>query len=154
MPEMNGKVLNWASDLDPNALTQAQRATKMPFVPDHVALMPDAHVAQARGLEAVLTELVDDIAAQHDADELELPPSAELLYTTPAAASDAAELDRLRRLPGEMTLKSFTAYEYNEAVQALLYPGSDPITGGTRELLVPTVQRVADARNLDLEGRD
>jgi len=37
------------------------------------------HVAQARGLEAVLTELVDDIAAQHDADELELPPSAELL---------------------------------------------------------------------------
>ncbi len=63
----------------------------------------------------------------------------------------SAELDRLRRLPGEMTLKSFTAYEYNEAVQALLYPGSDPITGGTRELLVPTVQRVAAARGLDLE---
>ena len=79
MPEMNGKVLNWASDLDPNALTQAQRAAEMPFVPGHVALMPDAHVAQARGLEAVLIELVDDLAAQHDADELELPPSAELL---------------------------------------------------------------------------
>lgn len=38
--------------------------------------------------------------------------------------------------------KSFTAYEYNEAVQALLYPGSDPLTAGERELLVPTVQRV------------
>ena len=38
--------------------------------------------------------------------------------------------------------KSFTAYEYNDAVQALLYPGSDPITAGTRDLKVPTVQRV------------
>jgi hypothetical protein len=51
VPEMNGKVLNWASDLDPNALTQAQRAAEMPFVPGHVALMPDARVGMGTTIE-------------------------------------------------------------------------------------------------------
>jgi hypothetical protein len=41
--------------------------------------------------------------------------------------------------------KSFVAYEYNEAVQRLLYPGSDAITGGERNLKVPTVERVGIA---------
>lgn len=38
--------------------------------------------------------------------------------------------------------KTFRAFEYNEATQRLLYPGSDPITSGERELKVPTVERV------------
>lgn len=38
--------------------------------------------------------------------------------------------------------KSFRAYEYNEAVQRLLYPGSDAITAGERELKIPRVERV------------
>lgn len=38
--------------------------------------------------------------------------------------------------------KSFTAFEYNDAVQRLLYPGSAAMVGGTRELKIPTVERV------------
>ncbi len=38
--------------------------------------------------------------------------------------------------------KSFTAFEYNTAVQRLLYPGSDDIAAGTRELKIPTIERV------------
>lgn len=42
--EIIGNVLSWASDLEPNTFLQAQRASRMPFVAGHVALMPDAHV--------------------------------------------------------------------------------------------------------------
>lgn len=38
-----------------------------------------AGIAETRGLDVVLAELADDIAAQHDADEVDLPPAAELL---------------------------------------------------------------------------
>lgn len=38
------KVLSWASDIDQNTLDQAAKAARLPFVPGHVALMPDAHL--------------------------------------------------------------------------------------------------------------
>jgi tRNA-splicing ligase RtcB len=37
------KVLSWATDVEDNTLDQAARSAAMPFVPEHVALMPDAH---------------------------------------------------------------------------------------------------------------
>ena len=37
------KVLSWATDVEDNTLDQAARSASMPFVPEHVALMPDAH---------------------------------------------------------------------------------------------------------------
>jgi tRNA-splicing ligase RtcB len=37
------KLLNWASEIDQNALQQAHRASRLPFIAGHVALMPDAH---------------------------------------------------------------------------------------------------------------
>jgi tRNA-splicing ligase RtcB len=36
-------VLSWATDVEDNTLDQAARSAAMPFVPSHVALMPDAH---------------------------------------------------------------------------------------------------------------
>lgn len=39
----DGNVLNWASEIDPNALEQAERTARLPFVEGHLALMPDAH---------------------------------------------------------------------------------------------------------------
>lgn len=54
MPNKTGNVLNWASDLDPNALDQAQRAAAMPFVAGHVALMPDAHVGMGATIGSVI----------------------------------------------------------------------------------------------------
>src|SRR4051794_11360823 len=38
------RVLSWASEIDQGTVQQAARAARMPFVVDHVALMPDAHV--------------------------------------------------------------------------------------------------------------
>ncbi|ROO82619.1 tRNA-splicing ligase RtcB [Actinocorallia herbida] len=37
-------ILSWASDIEPGTIEQAARAARLPFVPSHVALMPDAHV--------------------------------------------------------------------------------------------------------------
>jgi tRNA-splicing ligase RtcB len=54
MPTRHGDVLNWASDLDPNALDQAQRTAAMPFVAGHVALMPDAHVGMGATIGSVI----------------------------------------------------------------------------------------------------
>ncbi|MGB3412554.1 MAG: RtcB family protein [Microthrixaceae bacterium] len=53
-PTLHGNVLNWASDLDPRALEQAERTAALPFVAGHVALMPDAHV----GLGATIGSVV------------------------------------------------------------------------------------------------
>ncbi len=38
------KVLSWASEIDQNTIDQAARSARLPFVPSHVALMPDAHL--------------------------------------------------------------------------------------------------------------
>jgi tRNA-splicing ligase RtcB (3'-phosphate/5'-hydroxy nucleic acid ligase) len=43
VPTKHENVLSWASELDDNALAQAVRSARLPFVAGHVALMPDAH---------------------------------------------------------------------------------------------------------------
>lgn len=53
-PTRDRNVLNWASDLDPNALDQAQRAAAMPFVDGPIALMPDAHVGMGATIGSVI----------------------------------------------------------------------------------------------------
>lgn len=42
--QVNDKLWNWASDIDPNTLVQAAKTSRLPIVAGHVALMPDAHV--------------------------------------------------------------------------------------------------------------
>jgi RNA-splicing ligase RtcB len=37
-------LLSWASDIEPGTVEQAARASRLPFIQGHVALMPDAHV--------------------------------------------------------------------------------------------------------------
>ena len=53
-PQRTGNVLSWASDIDDNAIQQAQRAAAMPFVQGHVALMPDAHVGLGATIGSVI----------------------------------------------------------------------------------------------------
>ena len=53
-PTRDRNVLNWASDLDPNALDQAQLAASMPFVDGPIALMPDAHVGMGATIGSVI----------------------------------------------------------------------------------------------------
>lgn len=43
MKTINPRLLSWAPDLDVNALMQAERTSRLPFIAGHVALMPDAH---------------------------------------------------------------------------------------------------------------
>src|SRR5277367_3044284 len=44
MDRVHDKLLVWGSEVGPQAREQASRAARLPFVPGHVALMPDAHV--------------------------------------------------------------------------------------------------------------
>ena len=54
MPTHHGDVLNWATDLEPDALHQAERTAALPFVTGHVALMPDAHVGMGATIGSVI----------------------------------------------------------------------------------------------------
>jgi tRNA-splicing ligase RtcB (3'-phosphate/5'-hydroxy nucleic acid ligase) len=44
MEKIHDKLLVWGSDVDMQAREQANRASRLPFIAGHVALMPDAHV--------------------------------------------------------------------------------------------------------------
>ncbi len=41
---INSKLISWASDIDDEAIRQAERTARLPIIAGHVALMPDAHV--------------------------------------------------------------------------------------------------------------
>lgn len=53
MYKINDKLYNWASIIDPNAIVQAERTSRLPFV-DRVALMPDAHVGMGATVGSVI----------------------------------------------------------------------------------------------------
>jgi tRNA-splicing ligase RtcB len=53
-PDRHGNVLSWASDIEPGTLAQAAKAASMPFVQDHLALMPDAHVGKGATIGSVI----------------------------------------------------------------------------------------------------
>ncbi|HEY2225949.1 RtcB family protein [Actinomycetospora sp.] len=54
MEQISKRLLNWASLLDPNAREQAERASTMPFVFPHIALMPDAHLGRGATVGSVI----------------------------------------------------------------------------------------------------
>ncbi|MDY7105506.1 MAG: RtcB family protein [Actinomycetota bacterium] len=51
---VNDKLLSWASDIDPGALTQAEKTARLPIVEGHVALMADAHVGLGATVGSVI----------------------------------------------------------------------------------------------------
>src|SRR3954468_3771491 len=52
--EVAPKLLSWASDIDPATVEQAARTARLPFVPGHVALMPDAHIGIGATIGSVI----------------------------------------------------------------------------------------------------
>lgn len=54
MPTRHGNVVVWATDVDQEAIEQAARAARLPFVRGHVALMPDAHVGLGATVGSVI----------------------------------------------------------------------------------------------------
>ena len=53
MDKVNDKLFNWASDIDPEAIRQAERTARLPIV-ERVALMPDAHVGLGATVGSVI----------------------------------------------------------------------------------------------------
>jgi RNA-splicing ligase RtcB len=54
MPERIGNVLSWGSDVEENTIEQAAKASRLPFVKGHLALMPDAHVGMGATIGSVI----------------------------------------------------------------------------------------------------
>jgi tRNA-splicing ligase RtcB len=61
MPRMYGdkgkQVLSWATHLEDNTLEQAILSSDLPFIPGHVALMPDAHLGYGATVGSVIPTL-------------------------------------------------------------------------------------------------
>src|SRR6185437_7321057 len=57
MQDVNGKIFNWASVLEPSTREQAERTASMPFVWPHMALMPDAHLGKGATVGSVIPTL-------------------------------------------------------------------------------------------------
>jgi tRNA-splicing ligase RtcB (3'-phosphate/5'-hydroxy nucleic acid ligase) len=54
MKKVNDKLLVWGSEVDDKTRQQASRASRLPFVPTHVALMPDAHLGIGATIGSVI----------------------------------------------------------------------------------------------------
>src|SRR3954452_20980399 len=54
METINGRLLNWASILEPSTREQAERTASMPFIHPHMALMPDAHLGKGATVGSVI----------------------------------------------------------------------------------------------------
>jgi RNA-splicing ligase RtcB len=52
--KVSDRVLSWATDIDPNTITQAEKASVLPFISGHIALMPDAHVGKGATVGSVI----------------------------------------------------------------------------------------------------
>ena len=89
---INDKLISWASEIDEQTITQAQKTARLPIVEGHVALMPDAHVGKGATIGSVIPTTgavipsavgVDIgcgmIAAELDVTEDQLPDTLEPL---------------------------------------------------------------------------
>src|SRR6266705_2194078 len=47
-------LLVWSDSIEPEALAQAERTSRLPFVAGHVALMPDAHYGKGACVGSVI----------------------------------------------------------------------------------------------------
>jgi tRNA-splicing ligase RtcB (3'-phosphate/5'-hydroxy nucleic acid ligase) len=57
MKQITKKLFSWASVLDEGTLEQARRASEMPFIYPHLALMPDAHLGKGATVGSVIPTL-------------------------------------------------------------------------------------------------
>ncbi|MCZ2820996.1 RtcB family protein [Modestobacter sp. VKM Ac-2977] len=54
METINGRLLSWASILEPSTREQAERTAAMPFIHPYLALMPDAHLGKGATVGSVI----------------------------------------------------------------------------------------------------
>lgn len=51
---ISDRLINWASDIEPETIAQAERTAALPVIAGHVALMPDAHVGTGATVGSVI----------------------------------------------------------------------------------------------------
>ncbi|MEV6488957.1 RtcB family protein [Actinoplanes sp. NPDC051633] len=54
MERINERLMNWASVLEAETLKQAEKASQLPFIHPHIALMPDAHLGKGATVGSVI----------------------------------------------------------------------------------------------------
>jgi len=59
MQRLSDRLFSWATVLEPEALEQAERTARLPFIYPHLALMPDAHL----GLGATVGSVIPTLGA-------------------------------------------------------------------------------------------
>ncbi|GAA1821907.1 RtcB family protein [Planosporangium flavigriseum] len=57
MQQVNKRLMNWASIIEPKTLAQAEATAALPFIFPHVALMPDAHLGKGATVGSVIPTL-------------------------------------------------------------------------------------------------
>jgi tRNA-splicing ligase RtcB len=57
MEKVNDRLLSWASLLEAGTRTQAEKASRLPFIFPHIALMPDAHLGKGATVGSVIPTL-------------------------------------------------------------------------------------------------
>jgi tRNA-splicing ligase RtcB len=136
MQRVNNRLFSWASIIEADTLAQAEKASRLPFIHPHLALMPDAHLGKGAtvgsviptlnaivpaavgvdigcGMAAVRTQyhrddLTGDLAPLRTAIERAVPLSAGVYNT--ALTATAAE--RVQRLTGQAEKAGFDPKRY------------------------------------------
>src|ERR1700753_3043292 len=57
MEKINERLVNWASLLEAETKGQAEKASRLPFIFPHIALMPDAHLGKGATVGSVIPTL-------------------------------------------------------------------------------------------------
>jgi tRNA-splicing ligase RtcB len=57
MLQINERLLSWASILEDETRRQAEKASRLPFIHPHIALMPDAHLGKGATVGSVIPTL-------------------------------------------------------------------------------------------------
>ncbi|MGK5682995.1 RtcB family protein [Actinoplanes sp. URMC 104] len=63
MEKINERLLNWASLLESGTREQAEKASRLPFIHPHIALMPDAHLGKGATVGSVIPTVAAIIPA-------------------------------------------------------------------------------------------
>ncbi len=112
MEKINGRLLNWASILEPATREQAVTTATMPFIHPHVALMPDAHLGLGATVGSVIPTLGAIMPAAVGVDIGCGMIAVRTQFTRSQLPSDAAPV----RLAIEATVP-LSAGVYNKAVR-------------------------------------
>ena len=136
MERLNDRLVNWASILDDQTHEQALKASRLPFIHPHIALMPDAHLGKGATVGSVLPTLGAIIPAAVGVDI----GCGMIAVRTPFSVVDLPSDRRLIREAIEAAVPT-SAGAYNDAV-----------TRAHTEVRITALDAAADKAGFDPSG--